>query len=47
MTRLAMVGDVMLGRLVNEALKEFREHLGGEINITLLDGIGHKIEALA
>jgi len=30
---------------INEALKEFQEHLGGELNITLLDGIGHKIEA--
>jgi 3-dehydroquinate synthase len=30
---------------IGEALREFQEHLGGELNITLLDGIGHKIEA--
>jgi 3-dehydroquinate synthase len=25
-------------------LREFREHLGGELTITLLQGIGHKVE---
>jgi 3-dehydroquinate synthase len=30
---------------VGKALAEFQEHLGGDLNITLLKGIGNKIEA--
>ena len=34
-----------LARLdVEEALEQFREHLGGELCITLLDGLGRKVE---
>ena len=29
---------------IDRALREFQEHLGGELTITLLDGIGSKIE---
>jgi len=28
-----------------DGLEEFREHLGGELTITLLRGIGHGVEA--
>jgi 3-dehydroquinate synthase len=30
---------------VETALGEFREHLGGELSIPLLEGIGRKVEA--
>jgi len=29
---------------VERALREFQEHLGGDLNITLLDGLGSKVE---
>lgn len=31
-------------RLVLDGIREFREHLGGELNITLPDGLGRKVE---
>ncbi|HEY8610389.1 MAG TPA: 3-dehydroquinate synthase [Roseomonas sp.] len=33
--------------LVMEGLREFREHLGGELTVTLLAGIGHGVEVHA
>jgi len=34
-------------RLILEGLEEFREHLGGELTITLIQGIGEGIEVHA
>lgn len=31
-------------RLVLDGIREFREHLGGDLNITLPDGLGRKVE---
>ena len=51
-TTLAAIGFDLslpaLGQLdCHAALDEFREHLGGELTITLLQGIGHKTEVHA
>jgi 3-dehydroquinate synthase len=34
-------------RAIFEGLREFREHLGGELTVTLLQGIGHGVEVHA
>ena len=34
-------------RVILEGLEEFREHLGGELTITLIQGIGEGIEVHA
>jgi 3-dehydroquinate synthase len=40
-----LYSDGLLHLDVQTALNSFREHLGGELTITLLDGIGRKFEA--
>lgn len=37
-------GGTSINPLLTRGLEEFREHLGGELTITLIDRIGHQIE---